>query len=266
MQALAAAEPAFVGGSADLNPSTKTFLEGFGDWSANGTCGRNIHYGVRENAMVAISNGMALHGGVLPFASTFLIFSDYARPSIRLAALQRTHVVLVFTHDSVAVGEDGPTHQPVEQLVSMRAIPGLVLLRPADANETVEAWRIAARRSGPVALALTRQKVPVLDPATVPLREGVAFGAYPVAGPVGRAPDVVLIGTGSEVHLCLATRERLEREGLSVRVVSMPSWELFDEAPPEYRDQVLPPGVPRVAVEAGSPIGWERYVGDRRAV
>ena len=266
MQAIAAVEPALVGGSADLNPSTKTYLEGGGDWTAEGACGRNLHFGVRENAMVAISNGMALHGGVLPFAATFLIFSDYARPSIRLAALQQTHVVLVFTHDSVAVGEDGPTHQPIEQLVSLRAIPGLTVLRPADANETVEAWRIAATRPGPVALALTRQKVPILDADRLPLAAGVAHGAYPVAGPVGRDPDVVLIGTGSEVHLCLAARERLEAEGVTVRVVSMPSWELFDEAGPEYRDTVLPPGVPRVAVEAGSTVGWERYVGDRAAI
>jgi transketolase len=266
MQALAAADPGLVGGSADLNPSTKTYLEGMGDWSPTDPCGRNLHFGVRENAMVAITNGMALHGGVLPFAATFLIFSDYARPSIRLAALQQTHVVLVFTHDSIALGEDGPTHQPVEQLVSLRAIPGLIVLRPADANETVEAWRFAARHPGPVALALTRQKVPLLDPARIPLREGVGRGAYPVAGPTDRRPDVVLIGTGSEVHLCLAARERLETEGLAVRVVSMPSWELFDAAPADYREAVLPPGVPRVAVEAGSPLGWERYVGDPRAV
>jgi transketolase len=266
MNAIATHLPALIGGSADLAPSTKTVLDGFGDWSSTGACGPNLHFGVRENAMVAIVNGMALHGGVIPFGATFFVFSDYAKPAIRISALQGTHSVLVFTHDSIGVGEDGPTHQPVEQLVALRAIPGLTVLRPADANETVEAWRIAVGGKGPFALVLTRQKLPVLDPARVPVKGGVARGAYTLAATPGKAPDVVLIGTGSEVQLCLAAQSRLEAQGVSVRVVSMPSWELFDASPEAYRDTVLPHGVPRVAVEAASPIGWERYAGASGAI
>jgi transketolase len=266
MNAIAQRVPALTGGSADLAPSTKTVLEGCGDWSASGPCGRNLHFGVRENAMVGIVNGLALHGGLIPYGATFLIFSDYARPAIRVSALQGTHSILVFTHDSIAVGEDGPSHQPVEQLASMRAVPGLTVLRPADANETVEAWRLAMTRKGPIVLVLTRQKVPVLDPGKFPLRGGVARGAYVLSSTPGKEPQVVLIGTGSEVQLCLAAQGRLEALGVATRVVSMPSWELFDEAPESYRDSVLPPGVPRVAVEAASPLGWERYVGTPSAV
>jgi transketolase len=266
MNAIAQRVPSLVGGSADLSPSTKTVLDGLGDWSASAECGPNLHYGVRENAMVGIVNGMALHGGLIPYGATFLVFSDYAKPAIRISALQGTHSILVFTHDSIGLGEDGPTHQPVEQLVTLRAVPGFTTIRPADANEAVEAWRVAMRRKGPVALVFTRQKLPVLDPAMYPVHEGVARGAYVLCGTPGKDPQVVLIGTGSEVHLCRAAQAKLEAKGIAVRVVSMPSWELFEETPREYRDSVLPPGVPRVSVEAASPVGWERYVGASSAI
>ncbi|MCI4364295.1 MAG: transketolase, partial [Thermoplasmata archaeon] len=261
MQAIAASLPGFLGGSADLAPSTKTHLEGTGDFSYEGECGRNLHFGVRENAMVGILNGLALHGGILPFGATFLIFSDYARPAIRLAALMGTHVVIVFTHDSVALGEDGPSHQPVEQLPSLRAIPHLTVLRPADGNETTEAWRIAVARAGPVALLLTRQKLPVFDPATVRLKEGVRRGAYVVNRSQPGTPKVILAASGSEVSLCLAAQQLLSGRGQSSWVVSMPSWELFAEQPERYRDEVFPSGVPVVGVEAARPLGWERFVG-----
>jgi transketolase len=266
MNAVARRVPWLLGGSADLAPSNKTVLEGAGDWSSSAPCGRNLHYGVRENAMVAIVNGLALHGGVVPYGATFLVFSDYARPAIRLAALQECRSILVFTHDSIAVGEDGPTHEPVEHLISLRAIPGLAVLRPADANETAEAWRVALARHGPTALILSRQKLPVLDPASAPIHEGFANGAYRVSETPGRPPQVVLIGTGSEVHLCRAAQGKLEAQGVAVRVVSMPSWELFDQAPANYRATLLPPGVPRVSVEAGRSIGWDRYVHDPAAI
>jgi transketolase len=266
MNAIASHLPELVGGSADLAPSTKTLLDGAGNWSATGACGRNLHFGVRENAMVGMVNGMALHGGVVAYGATFLIFSDYARPAIRLAALQGTHTLLVFTHDSIALGEDGPSHQPVEHLAALRAIPGLTVLRPADANETVEAWRVAVQRKGPVALVFTRQKVPTLEVPLERLRAGVSQGAYVVAETPGRPPQVVLIGTGSEVALCLRAAKALEGDGHGVRTVSMPSWELFDESAPEYRSSILPAGVPRVSVEAASPLGWERYVGRREAI
>jgi len=258
--------PALLGGSADLAPSTKTLVPDLGDFSLEGECGRNLHFGVRENAMVAMLNGLALHGGVRPYGSTFLVFSDYARPAIRLAALMQTRVLLVFTHDSIAVGEDGPTHQPVEQLASLRAIPGLTTFRPADANETVESWRAAALRTGPVAFVLTRQKLPTLDPAVYPIRDGVRRGAYILSEAPDNRPRVVLIATGSEVHLALGAQATLAKRGVGARVVSMPSWELFDEQPAEYRDAVLPPRVPRLAVEAGSPLGWDRFVGPGGAV
>jgi len=253
--------PAVLGGSADLAPSTKTLVPGLGDFSFDGDCGRNLHFGVRENAMVAMLNGLSLHGGVRPYGSTFLVFSDYARPAIRLAALMQTGAIVVFTHDSIAVGEDGPTHEPVEQLAALRAIPGLTVLRPADANETTEAWRAAVARTGPVALVLTRQKLPTLDPATFPIRDGVRRGAYVLSEAPAGAPRIVLIGTGSEVHLALGAQPVLAQRGIAARVVSMPSWELFDEQAESYRSSVLPPGVPRLSVEAGSPLGWERYVG-----
>jgi transketolase len=212
--------------------------------------------------MGAIINGLALHGGIMPYCATFLTFSDYMRPALRMAAMMQTDTTFIFTHDSIDMGEDGPTHQPVEQLVALRAIPGLVLIRPADANETIAAWRIAASRHGPVALALSRQKLPILDSQRYPIKEGVALGAYVLSEASGGQPDIVLIGTGSEVHLILAVQEELLRKGVLARVVSMPSWELFDQQPAEYRASVLSPRVLRLAVEAGVTRGWRDYVGD----
>ena len=258
--------PALFGGSADLAPSTRTLVPDASDFSFEGDSGRNLHFGVRENAMAAMLNGLALHGGVRPYGSTFLVFSDYARPSIRIAALSRARTLLIFTHDSIALGEDGPTHQPVEHLASLRAIPGLTVLRPADANETVAAWRVAVDRHGPVAFVLTRQKLPVLDPATYPISEGTGRGAYVLAEADPLPARIVLLATGSEVHLALAARALLARRGIAARVVSMPSWELFEEQDGAYRAGVLPEGVPRVAIEAASPLGWERYVGADGAI
>jgi transketolase len=267
LNSIAGRLPSLVGGSADLAPSTDTYLEGFGDVSSHCSyddvagadfAPRNLHFGVREHAMGAILNGMALHGGVIPYGGTFLVFSDYMRPAIRMAALMGLPVVFVFTHDSIGLGEDGPTHQPVEQLSSLRLIPNLVVLRPADANETAQAWRVALeRRHGPTALLLSRQKLPVLPPREV---VGVDHGAYALV--VEPRPDVVLIGTGSEVGLCVATRDALAKEGVHASVVSMPSWELFDAQPQAYRRAVLPPGVPRLAVEAGTTKAWSRYADD----
>jgi len=248
-----------IGGSADLHPSNKTYLKGYTAIQRGDFSGRNLHFGVREHCMGGILNGLALHGGIIPYGGTFLVFSDYMRPSIRLAAMMGVHVIYVFTHDSIGVGEDGPTHQPVEQLASLRAMPGLTVIRPADARETVEAWRVALKhRQGPVALALSRQSLPILS-TPVDLREGVERGAYILADTAD--PDVVLIGTGSEVHVALAARELLAERGVAARVVSMPSWELLDAQPPEYREAVLPPSLPRVAVEAGVSHGWHKYVG-----
>jgi len=219
--------------------------------------------------MGAVANGMAAHGGILPFASTFLIFSDYMRPPMRLAALMGLHVIYVFTHDSIGVGEDGPTHEPVEQVANLRAVPNLVVIRPADANETVAAWWMAVEhRRGPVALVLTRQNLPTIDRSVFAPAEGLRRGAYVLADPeAGRSPGIVLIASGSEVSLVLAARGRLEEAGVPVRVVSMPSWELFDVQSREYRESVLPPSVAaRLAVEAGATQGWHRYVGDAGAV
>ena len=253
--------PEIVGGSADLAPSTRTLLTGMGDFSFLTECGRNLHFGVRENAMVAMVNGIAAHGGLRPFGATFLIFSDYAKPAIRLSSLMQVPTTVIFTHDSIALGEDGPTHQPVEQLASLRAIPGYTVLRPADANETVEAWRAILLSPAPAAIVLTRQKLPVLDVDRYPVRTGVIRGAYILEEAVDGPPDVVLIGTGSEVHLCLAARAKLLGQGIRARVVSMPSWELFEQQEASYRAAVLPAGVPRVTVEAASSLGWERYAG-----
>jgi transketolase len=258
--------PALLGGSADLAPSTKTIVSGLGDFSFEGECGRNLHFGVRENAMVGMLNGLALHGGVRPYGSTFLIFSDYARPAIRLSALMQLGTIVLFTHDSIALGEDGPTHQPVEQLASLRAIPGFTTFRPADANETTGAWRAALARAGPVAIVLTRQKLPVLDPAAFPVREGPRRGAYVLSEAAGGPPEVVLLATGSEVHLVLAAQQRLGERKLRARVVSMPCRELFEEQEAAYREAVLPDGVPRVVVEAASPLGWDKYAGPGGAV
>jgi transketolase len=280
MNAFAPKLPAFTGGSADLDPSTKTALKNLGDfnppsaagddiqgsdgggWSA---AGRNLHFGVREHAMGAIVNGLAAHGGFVPYGATFLIFSDYMRPAIRLAALAKLHVVHVFTHDSIALGEDGPTHQPVEQLASLRAIPGLTVIRPADANETAVAWKVAVEASDrPVLLVLTRQDVATLDRTRYASAEGLRRGAYVLSDPSDRRPALILIASGSEVGLILAAAERLQGEGIAVRCVSMPSWDLFEAQPRTYRDEVLPPQLPaRLAVELGVAQGWDRYIGDR---
>jgi transketolase len=279
LNALAQKLPTLIGGSADLNPSTHTVLQKLGDFespqraasdnqgSAGGPWsyeGRNLHFGVREHGMGAALNGMAAHGGIIPFGSTFLIFSDYLRPSIRLAALMELGVIYVFTHDSIGVGEDGPTHQPVEQLAALRAIPRLVVLRPADANETAVAWRVAIEtRDRPVALALTRQNVPTLDRTKFGPADGLRQGAYVLADAPDGKPDIILIGSGSEVPLVIGAGEKLAERKIPARVVSMPSWELFDAQPREYRDSVLPPSIrPRLAVEAALSQGWHRYVGD----
>ena len=266
LNAIARNVPWMMGGSADLGPSCKTRLtfDGAGDFSAENYGGRNLHFGIREHAMGAVLNGMALVK-VRAFGSTFLIFSDYAKPAIRLSALMELPVVYVFTHDSIGVGEDGPTHQPVEQVGALRAIPGLIVLRPADAAETAEAWRLVMRlHHQPAALVLTRQAVPTIDRARYAPADGVARGAYVLADAADGQPDVLLLATGSEVALCLDAYEKLKADGVKARVVSMPSWELFDEQPEEYRDAVLPPGVrARVSVEQASTFGWCKYVGDR---
>ncbi len=261
LAALSSRLPALVGGAADLSPSTKTVLPGTPDFGANERGGRNFHFGVREHAMAGVLNGIALHGGLLPYGGTFLVFSDYARGAVRLAALQKTHVIFVFTHDSIAMGEDGPTHQPVEHLLSLRSIPEFTVYRPADANETSAAWRLAVTRSEPAALVLTRQKVPVLDPAVYPIAEGVPRGGYILSDPPAGPPHVILIATGSEVSVALEAQRKLAGLGTPSRVVSLPSWRLFDEQPPSYRAAVLPPGIPKVSVEAGVTLGWSRYVG-----
>jgi transketolase len=267
LNALAATLPWIVGGSADLAPSCKTRLTfpGAGDFSAEDHSGRNLHFGIREHAMGAILNGLSL-SKIRPYGSGFLIFSDYGRPAIRLSALMELPVIHIFTHDSIGVGEDGPTHQPVEQLASLRAIPGLIVLRPADANETVEAWRVIARlRHEPAALILTRQAVPTFDRGTCAPADGVQRGAYVLLDAADGKPDVILVGTGSEVSLCVEAHRRLAAEGIKPRVVSMPSWELFEQHcrdHPEYREHVLPQSVSaRVSVEKGSTLGWARYVG-----
>lgn len=262
MNELSGRLPELVGGSADLAPSTKTLLTGYGNFGSDEHYPRNLHFGVREHAMGTIVNGMALHRGVVPYGATFLIFSDYMRPTLRLAALMGIHSIFIYTHDSIGLGEDGPTHQPVEHLASLRAIPDFRLIRPADANETAAAWRVALASNKPVALVLTRQSVPVLDPKAYAIAEGVGRGAYVLADGKAR-PDVILIGTGSEVQLLLEARSQLANQGISARVVSMPSWDLFAEQPPDYQERVLPRDVKaRLAVEAASPFGWCRWVGD----
>jgi transketolase len=263
MNTLAGKIHILAGGSADLAPSTKTILKGHGDYDCN-NCGRNLHFGVREHAMGAICNGMALHKGVIPYAGTFLIFSDYMRPAIRLASLMKLRVIYIFSHDSVALGEDGPTHQPIEQILSLRAIPDLVTIRPADATETVEAWKIALERyQGPTALILSRQNLPVLDRSILAPSAGVRHGGY-ILWEAGARPDVILIGTGSEVHIALEAGKLLEGKGVKARVISLPSWALFDAQSTDYQDSILPPEISaRVSVEAGVRLGWERYIGQR---
>jgi transketolase len=264
MNAIARTVHNFTGGSADLAPSTKTILKDHGHYGYEEYVGHNVHFGVREHAMGAIANGMSLHGGIIPYAATFLIFYDYMRPPVRLAALMRIRVVFIFTHDSVGLGEDGPTHQPIEQLAGLRAVPSLVTVRPADATETAEAWRIAMERAdGPTALILSRQSLPVLDRAVLAPASGVRRGGY-VLWEGGGPPEAILIGTGSEVHIALDAGRLLKARGINARVLSMPSWELFEAQPSDYRDSVLPPDITvRVSVEAASPLGWERYVGLR---
>ena len=253
---------AFTGGSADLAPSTKTLLKDHGNYGFEEYCGHNLHFGVREHAMGSIANGMALHGGIIPYTATFLIFSDYMRPPMRLAALMDLRVVYIFTHDSIGLGEDGPTHQPIEQLLSLRAIPNMVVLRPADATETAEAWKVAmARRNGPTILVLGRQNLPVLDRGAYAAASGVHRGGYTL-WEASDKPEVLLIATGSEVHIALEGGQLLQQKGIMARVVSLPSWELFDAQSLEYRDNVLPPTVrARVSIEAATTVGWERYVG-----
>ncbi|MBI1872305.1 MAG: transketolase, partial [Acidobacteria bacterium] len=264
LNVLARNVPWLVGGSADLTPSTLTRLtaDGAGDFTAQNPGGRNFHFGVREHAMGAVLNGLSL-SKIRPFGSGFLVFSDYARPALRLSAIMEIPAIHIFTHDSIGVGEDGPTHQPVEHLASLRAIPGMITLRPADANEVVEAWRVIMElRHTPVALVLSRQALPTFDRSTYAPASGVRQGAYVLADANGGKPEVLLLGTGSEVCLCLEAHEQLTREGIRARVVSMPSWELFEQQSPEYKDEVLPPAVrARVAVEQASTFGWERYVG-----
>lgn len=264
LNAVAKNVPWMIGGSADLAPSCKTRLtfDNAGDFLPESHAGRNMHFGVREHAMAAVLNGMALDK-VRAFGSTFLIFSDYARPAIRLSALMELPVIYIFTHDSIGVGEDGPTHQPVEQIASLRSIPGLIVLRPADANEVTEAWKVIMKlHHEPAAIILTRQPLPTVDRGKYASAEGVARGAYILADADGGKPDVLLIATGSEVCLCLDAFQQLKAEGIKARVVSMPSWELFDDQPQEYRDRVLPPEVTaRVSVEKASVFGWAKYVG-----
>ena len=264
LQAVAAGVPNLIGGSADLGSSNKTDIDGGGDLSPDNPDGRVIHFGVREHGMGGVLNGLALHGGIRPFGGTFLIFSDYMRPSIRLAALMGLPVTYVFTHDSIGLGEDGPTHQPIEHLMSLRSMPDLLDLRPADAAETAVAWRIAMERTdGPTWLSLTRQGVPALDRTVLASAEEARRGAYVLAEASGSAPQVVLIASGSEVGIALQAKEALEADGTATRVVSMPSWYLFAQQSQAYRDAVLPPEVrARVAVEAGSRFGWARWVGD----
>jgi transketolase len=266
LNAIAQRVPELMGGAADLAPSTRTEIKGSPSFSAHERTGRNLHFGIREHAMGAALSGMSLHGGIIPYGATFLIFSDYMRPSIRLASMMRRHVIYVFTHDSIGLGEDGPTHQPIETLAALRAIPGLTVIRPADSAETVEAWRAAILHRGPVALALTRQKVAFLDRSRYQPQEGLARGAYILRDSQGGAPQIVLMASGSEVQIAAEAQSRLEKDGVYVRLVSAPSLELFAEQPASYRDLVLPPNVPRIAVEAAAPMSWYRWVGARGVI
>jgi transketolase len=261
LNAIAPVIPNLVGGSADLSPSNKSVIADSPDMRTPG--GRNIHFGVREHGMGAIVNGMALHGGVIPYGATFFVFSDFVRPALRLSSLMKIQTIWIFTHDSVAVGEDGPTHQPIEQLMSLRVMPGFTCFRPADANETAAAWKAAVTRSGPTALILSRQGLPILDPAST---KGAEKGAYVLSDCQGEA-QLLLLSSGAEVHLALSAQEELKAKGVASRVVSMPSWEIFAEQDQAYRDSVIPPKVKaRLAIEAGATLGWERYVGDNGCV
>ncbi|MFH1011056.1 MAG: transketolase [bacterium] len=263
LNALKQEVPALIGGSADLGTSVMTYLEGCGDFSADNYAARNLHFGIREHAMATILSGMALAAPFQVFGSTFLVFSDYMRPAIRLAAMMRLKVVYVFSHDSIGVGEDGPSHQPVEQLAALRALPNLLVFRPADAKETVASWEfILEYKTGPVALILSRQALPILDIDQVAVNSGVRRGGYVVYEAKKGAPKLLLIATGSEVHLIIAAAMQLEKEGIRARAVSLPSWEIFMQQPRNYRDEILPPSISaRLAVEAATPLGWERFIG-----
>lgn len=252
-----------IGGSADLTGSNKTDMAGKGIFSAENYSGRNIHYGVREHAMGAAMNGMALHGGLIPFGGTFLVFSDYNKPAIRIAGLSKIPSIFVFTHDSIGLGEDGPTHQPIEHLTSLRATPNVNVIRPADANETAIAWKSAIQKDdGPTLLVLTRQNLPTIDRSKYAPVDGAEKGAYILKKEEGDLPDLILLATGSEVQLALEAAEQLESAGESIRVVSMPCWELFENQPKSYRDEVLPPQViKRISIEAGATMGWHKWVG-----
>ena len=263
INAIAKKIPELMGGSADLASSTNTIIKGEPSFSAESYAGRNFHFGIREHGMGSIMNGMSLFGGIIPYGATFLIFSDYMRPPVRLACIMDRHVIYVYTHDSIGLGEDGPTHQPIEQLSALRAIPGFTLIRPADASETAEAWRVALKhKNGPVALVLTRQKLPFIDRSKYASASGLARGAYVLADSPGGAPQVVLMSTGSEVSLILDAQNKLEADGIRSRAVSIPSQELFARQDQAYRDSVLPKGVKRVAIEAAHPMSWYRWVGD----
>jgi len=269
LNAIAKNLPTLFGGSADLASSNNTTLKGFPVFEAKNYAGRNVWFGVREHAMGAALNGLSLHGGIRPYGGTFFVFSDYLRPALRLSALMKQPVIYVLTHDSIAVGEDGPTHEPIEHLPSLRVIPGLIVLRPADANETIEAYRYAIeQQEAPVAMVLTRQKLPVLAGTDKLAREGVRRGAYVIADPAdGKKPEAILIATGSEVSLAINAQKALAEKGIFARVVSMPSWELFEKQDQAYKDSVLLPEVKaRVAIEMAMPLGWERYVGEQGAV
>ena len=261
LNAIAPKVPELVGGSADLASSTNTIVKKAPSITPDDHSGRNFHFGIREHGMGAVMNGMSVHGGFIPYGATFLIFSDYMRPAVRLASIMKRHVIYVYTHDSIGLGEDGPTHQPIEQLSTLRAIPEFTLIRPADASETAEAWRAALKHDGPVAIVLTRQKLGFIDRSKHGSASGVAKGAYVLSDSPGGAPQVVLMSSGSEVALIIEAQQKLEAQGIRARVVSMPSHELFAAQDKEYRDSVLPPGVKRVAIEASHPMSWQRWVG-----
>jgi transketolase len=265
LNAIAKKLPTLMGGSADLAPSNKTYLDGFAEFQKDAYDGRNIRFGVREHAMGAVMSGMFLHNGIRPYGGTFLVFADYMRPAIRVAAIMKLPVIYIFTHDSIAVGEDGPTHQPVEHIAALRTIPGLTVIRPADAVETARAWQTALKTNdGPTALLLSRQKLPILENSNA--NKGLDKGAYVLADASGK-PDIILIATGSEVHIAVLAKEMLGEKGVDARVVSMPSWELFEKMPENYRDQILPPDVKtRLAIEAGIAMGWGKYTGNEDAV
>ena len=268
LNAFAGVLPMLLGGSADLRPSNNTFLEGLGEYQPGNYGGRNFHFGVREHGMGSVMNGMALTRPLIPYGGTFMIFYDYMRPAVRMAAMMGLPTIYVYTHDSIGLGEDGPTHQPIEQLMGLRTVPNLTMIRPADANETAVAWRVALEnRHGPTALALTRQKLPVFDRTKYASAEGLTRGAYVMSpSPTGNV-DALLIATGSEVAVAIEAQDKLAAEGIGVNVVSMPSWELFEKQSPAYRKEVLPPGIAaRVAIEAGVTLGWSRYVGEKGAV